>query len=94
MILINRTSWDVGDFVQTLKELPNGCPTRLLVDNAVRPTVDMCAFVILRANGWCHFLSRRHRGSPAWLGPSSFWPLRMMLVIGRCLGRWWRSPSV
>ena len=51
MILINRTSWDVGDFVQTLKELPNGCPTRLLVDNAVRPTVDMCAFVILRANG-------------------------------------------
>ena len=51
MILINRTSWDVGEFVQTLKELPDGCPTRLLVDNAIKPTVDMCAFVILRANG-------------------------------------------
>jgi len=50
MILINRTSWDVGDFVQMLKELPDGCPSRLLIDNAITPSTDACAYIIIRRN--------------------------------------------
>lgn len=50
MKLTNRTSWDVGEFVQTLKELPDGCPTRLLVDNAIKPSADACAYTIIRRN--------------------------------------------
>jgi len=82
MILINRTSWDVVDFVQTLKELPDGCPSRLLIDNAITPSEDMCAFAILRARGSVSLSFPSPSKLACLIGPLQF------LALTNDAGRW------